>query len=232
MSFGNTSDRRSVADTDRDWRKHIGVRDPALSLFPGGDPARRWWTNPTLFCYWVLPVAIGLLIYFGPIDAASRWPLLGAFCDVMLRWFPFLGSHASYSALPAHITVVKCVTFAAIPLLIALPFVFVWRDAKKCLEARIGQGSPPVPRFFEVVGLMTVVLVIVGNWAVGADPDPCQGCTTSSVLGLSLIHMATGFVLSLFPIGICTALYVRAGMAYYRRHGVPAKPEAPRGKPR
>jgi hypothetical protein len=219
MSLKSKSGSRSTSGADPGWREHVGDQDASLSLFPGADPSRQWWLNPKLSSYWVPPVFLGLLIYFGPIDSAVRWPMLKEFCDVMLRWFPFLGNHATFSAFPSYITVVKCVTFAAIPLLIALPFLFVWRDANKCLEARLSRGSLPVPRFFEVVGLGLVVMVIVGNWVVGADPDPCVGCTTSSVLGLSLIHMGVALVLTLFPIAICTALYVRAGLAHHKHHG-------------
>ncbi len=219
MSLKHKFDRPGSPGEDGGWRKYFGDQDPALSLFPGTDASKPAWRNPRLLSYWVPPVLIGLMIYLSPIDAAARWPLLKAFCDVMLRWFPFLGNHASFSALPSYITVVKCVTFAAIPLLIALPFYFVWRDANKCLEARLSRGSPPVPRLFETVGLATITVVLVGNWVVGADPDPCRGCTTSSVLGLSLIHMSVALILSLFPVAICTALYVRAGMAHHKQHG-------------
>jgi hypothetical protein len=218
MSLKSRSDRRGGPGEERGWPKHVGEKDPALSLFPGIDMAKPKWLRLP-FVYWVPSMLIGLLIYFAPTDAASRWPLFKAFCDVMLRWFPFLGNHASFSVFPSYITVVKCVTFAAIPLLIALPFFFVWRDVNKCLEARLSRGSPPVPRFFEIVGVAAIALVLFGNWAVGADPDPCRGCTTSSVIGLALVHMGTGFGLSLFPIAICTALYVRAGMAHHKQHG-------------
>lgn len=181
-------------------------------LMPGLRDDGPWWgrVHPV---YWVPAVLVFVLVLLLPDDPAALPPGVLGLVRVLLDVAPFLGGHAAVSTLPQLITIVKALTFALIPVVALLPFLFVWKGRHRCLLLNI-QAGLPVPWWLEAMCALCLVLAFVGNWMVAPDPGLCPGCTTDSRLGMAAINAASLLVYSLFPIGLASSLYVRLGMAF------------------
>jgi hypothetical protein len=88
------------------------------------DPAMAQARRRANRAFWSLklqtaPVLVLLLALFAPADVLDRSELARLFCNWVLWAAPFLAVHAEHSYVPQVVTLVKCVSFVALPLVLA-----------------------------------------------------------------------------------------------------------------
>lgn len=164
--------------------------------------------------YWLPAMSFFAWVMLSPADLPARAAWVAGFCEFMTRAFPFLDSHAGLSSFPGLTTVVKCASFALIPLFVALPIIFVWRDRGAALQRRIDAGSVPPPWWLELNVLGILAVAFAGNWVLAGDPLSCDGCTTRSRFGLALTSSVALFAMSFVPIAVMTSIYIRLGLRF------------------
>jgi hypothetical protein len=177
-------------------------------LIPGIRPDAAWWRqlHPA---YWGLPFLAFAAILASPPDVLERIPVLQAFCNQMITWFPFLGKHAARSSIPQLTTAVMCVSFALLPIASIIPFVFLWHERGKVLQDRLNSGERP-PKTMEIIGLFIYGMTYAGYWLPG-DPSWCRGCGTASVFGIATLTAGALAMAHFAPMAVLSCIYIRLG---------------------
>lgn len=179
-------------------------------LLPGINPHAPW-GREIHAAYWLAPLLFFVAAMLTPINIFDQYPLVKEFCNGVIERFPFLAEHAKHSKIPQYITAIKVISFVLIPVFVAIPFLFLWKDRHVPLIARMADKTP-IPWWLELTGLLLLIGMFFGNWMVGADPSSCKGCTTNSRLGSAWINSAALLVYLIFVFSIVMTIYIRLGL--------------------
>ncbi|MFC3147198.1 hypothetical protein [Piscinibacterium candidicorallinum] len=121
------------------------------------------------------PALVVILALFAPADALDRSALAREFCSWVVWLAPFLAVHAEQSYVPQVVTLVKCVSFAALPVVLAAA-IPIWMKQIPVLLLLASDGQVDLSeqraasrRWVSavVVGVM-FLLVFVFNWVFPA----------------------------------------------------------------
>jgi hypothetical protein len=180
-------------------------------LLPGIYPHAPW-GREIHAAYWFAPLLFFVAAMLAPINIFDQYPGLKEFCSQVIERFPFLAEHAKYSKIPQYVTAIKVLSFMLIPVFVAIPFLFLWKDRHVPLMEKVNSQNKAMPKWLEITGCLLLIILFFGNWMAGADPSSCKGCTTDSKFGAAWSNSAALLVFQNFIFAIAMAVYIRLGL--------------------